>query len=322
MNTTYCNGVLRPIPFTADLRSLYITLCIVNGFFSVIITVTNALIVLSMHKAASIRGSPSFLLIFTLALSDLGVGLIAEPLYIAARVAELQNSTGMFCPLSVAYNVAVVCLSGFSFLIITAISFDRFLAICLCMKYRSTVTRKRTTTAAVILMVIASLWAVSVAFSLTLTFYLSLFIMPSCIFVTTFNYLNISRMLKKQGKKFHEMGTENNQEIRIQKDAVDFDRYKHILNTVMFIYVAFLVSYLPYFSYLIARRLLGDTLVIHTARHVTASIIFLNSCLNPAFYFWRIPEIRKAVIRLVQRNSFNSVTEGKSATLRQLKPVM
>ena len=302
MNETFCGGVVQPIQLTDELRSTYIALCAVNAVLSIVGTIANVAIILAIRRTSSV-GSPSLVLIITLAVSDLGVGLVAQPLYIAARVAELSSSSDNYCSLSIAYRVAVVCLSGLSFLIMTAISFDRFLAICLCMEYRAKVTRKRTIAAVILLVTVAAIWAITVVFSPTTPYYLSLFLMPFCILITSLNYLNIHRMLKQQQRQLRKLEHIDMEQRESQRQTLYIDRYKAILNTMMFIYAAFLLCYLPYLCYLFAVSSLGQTLGTLRARHVTATIIFLNSCLNPALYFWRIPEIRQTVKHIIHWNN-------------------
>ena len=300
--SSFCHDLVELMKFTDELRSLYLVLYVVNALSSAVSTITNIMVILAVQRTASLR-SPSFIMIFTLAITDLGVGLIVQPLYIAARIAETGDSKDEYCLLSMAYRVAVVCLSGLSFFIMTLISIDRFLAIHLCMKYRLIVTTKRTILVSLLLGIVAAVWALTVVFSPKSPYILSMFVVPVCLVTTSFNYLNINRILKKQQNKFQFNSTSialssSSGGTRMETVNTSNGRYRRVLQTMIYVYIAFVVCYLPYLCYLFALLSVGQSVSVQRARHLTATIIFLKSSISPALYFWRIANIRKAVWKL------------------------
>ncbi|KAJ7392465.1 hypothetical protein OS493_012130 [Desmophyllum pertusum] len=60
----------------------YIFSCVLNAVFSITATVANLLVLAAIRRTPSLH-SPSNTLLFGLALSDLGVGLIVHPLFFA-----------------------------------------------------------------------------------------------------------------------------------------------------------------------------------------------------------------------------------------------
>ena len=64
-------------------------------------------------------------------------------MYIAQIIAQLNKKADLFCNFGTAYLLISVCLGVLSFFTVTAISVDRFLAVYLANKYRSTVTMKK-----------------------------------------------------------------------------------------------------------------------------------------------------------------------------------
>lgn len=304
MISSFCENV-RLTTFTEELFPLYDVLYLINAVSSAISITTNLMVILAIFNCNSLR-SPSFIMIFTLGVTDFGVGSIVQPLYIALRLAETNTGeSGEHCYLAVVYTVAVISLSGLSFFIMTLISIDRFLAICLCMKYKLVVTTKRTIAVTIVLAMTALAWSVLVIFSKKSRYVFSMFLMPACLFITSFNYLNIIRILKKQQKKFRNFSTSASTavtatELQVEQTRNKFNgRYKRVLYTMIFIYIAFVLSYLPYLCYLFAVYSMGPSVPIIQARHITATIIFLRSSVSPLLYFWRIKNIRKAIWKLL-----------------------
>ena len=95
----------------------------------------------------------------SLAVSDLGVGLLVQPFYIGLLIKWLQrgNSTDATCS---TFFVIISFLSAASFLGVVALSGDRFLAVHLHLRYQELVTRKR------VVVVVISIWVLSAFFSL------------------------------------------------------------------------------------------------------------------------------------------------------------
>ena len=84
-----------------------ISTCILNVLFGVVTFVANSSILLAITKKNRDRHTSSFVLLGRLATSDLLVGLICQPLFVASKIAELQTS---FTTLDVRWNCQKVCL--------------------------------------------------------------------------------------------------------------------------------------------------------------------------------------------------------------------
>ena len=114
-----------------------------------------------MHKEFSLN-APSKLLFRTLAITDLCVGIILEPLFVTAWMSTV-NERWNIC--SFAYDAALLTgyiLCSVSLLTVTAISVDRLLALFLGLRYRQVITLRRTyVTVTVFLLIItfSSIWS-------------------------------------------------------------------------------------------------------------------------------------------------------------------
>jgi len=116
-----------------------------NIFLAITAFIGNLLIFVAPHKVFSIH-PPTKLFFRCLAVTDLGVGLIVQPLHVTiiSRTSPLikMNVHSVFY-VHRAMQVCSWCLCGVSLLTSTAISVDRLLALLLGLRYRHVVTLRR-----------------------------------------------------------------------------------------------------------------------------------------------------------------------------------
>ena len=111
-----------------------------NIFLAITASIGNVLIFIALHKVSSIH-PPTKLFIRCLAVTDLGVGLIVQPLYVTTITSSLikMNICDVFY-VRRALHTSSWCLCGVSLLTSTAVSVDRLLALLLGLRYRHVVT--------------------------------------------------------------------------------------------------------------------------------------------------------------------------------------
>ena len=76
----------------ADLRSTYIANCVFNNFLSYTAIMLNIVTIHAIRKTSSLPSSLKTLLL-SLAVSDVGVGLLGQPFYTSFLVKLLQKHT-------------------------------------------------------------------------------------------------------------------------------------------------------------------------------------------------------------------------------------
>ena len=103
----------------------YIFTCVVNAAFSVIATLCNLLVLVAIYRAPSLH-TPSGTLLFGLALSDLGVGLIVHPLFFSQILAKVIRNKPLFCEAGISVEITANALCIVSLLTVTAVSLDRY----------------------------------------------------------------------------------------------------------------------------------------------------------------------------------------------------
>ena len=130
--------------FNCDIHNKITGLAVsaVKILLSVIVILGNTLILVALHKENSLH-PPSKLLLRCLAISDLCVGLVSEPLAVIFWMSTIYKRWNFCRHIFVSLIVTGYSLCGMSLLIMTAISVDRLLALSLRVKYRQVVTLKR-----------------------------------------------------------------------------------------------------------------------------------------------------------------------------------
>ena len=114
-----------------------------NIFLSIVASLGNVLILVALHKVTSIH-PPTKLLFRCLAVTDLCVGFIVQPLHV---MIIMDDVTKINCTISgFVFELKETFSFGFcrlSIAVSTAISVDRLLALMLGLRYRQVVTLRR-----------------------------------------------------------------------------------------------------------------------------------------------------------------------------------
>ena len=272
--------------------------CVVNGVFSVVATVFNLVVLYALCKASSLH-STSKALLFSLALSDLGVGVIVQPLFVAYRWAQIDGILPDFCTVGIVSHIEGSHFSAVSFLTITAISMDRLLALVLRLQYHSVVTFRRVLVTLVGIWTLGAVWASSWTrnqerYSLT-----SIIYMPICFAVTFFAYLKIYFALRKRALAIRrQVGPTRSKNAANNRSL---SRFEKSVSSMFYLFCAFVVSFLPYLCHKIAVNFLGWRTSTSILFSFDLTLVYLNSSLNPLIYCWRITEIKQIVSRILCR---------------------
>ena len=247
--------------------------------------------------------TPSYVLLCTLAISDLGMGVVGQPLFTALRIFEMKGQHQVYCKLAAVYFSTASFLLWLSCFTIVAISVDRFLAVYLCQRYRGIITVNR--------VILSVIFTFLIAVSITFTYIIDMKVyfglinaaIPVCLVLTALNYFKINRILRRHQALINSQGLRQNVSTDFPRatSAFNFVRYEKSLRTVLYVYCVFLMCYLPYWSFSVVIMFLGRTSAVHAAYIITTTIVLANSSLNPVLYYWRIAELRQAMKKLYRK---------------------
>lgn len=272
-------------------QTLVIANCVLNGPLILISIIGNALLFGTIARTPSIR-STSLTMLCSLAVSDLLVGFIAQPLFIAS---ELTRD-----PFVEKLSEMMGCaLCGVSLCTMTAMSVDRFLAIHYPMRYQSaTVAKPRIVYAS-----IAAIWIVNVS-SLGLYFWnwTTYFIIMAvgvcfCLLISTYSYIKIYRIVRR-----HQVQIRSQEQAAAQRcNGPQNFRMKRVKRTAINTFIFYVAMALCYVPILISLSLSSISFENWTKTwHFADTVVFLNSSINPLLYCWRLGDLRAAIAKTVK----------------------
>jgi len=240
-------------------------------------------------------------LLLSLAVSDVGVGLLGQPVYISLLVIWLQqNDPG--CNTYRGFDIVMRLGALASFFGVMAVSVDRFLAIHLHLRYQELVTHKR------VVAVVILIWVLSLLLSLTILwvpFYVSSGLLITLgvvgLLVTAVVYIRIYFAVQRHKNQIHVL--------QVQQAAGN-DEIANLANVVksafgiFYVFLLFLICYLPYVIVMVVYQISGLSIPIKKVFLFSWTLAFLNSSLNPVIYCWKMRHIRHAVIDILQNMSW------------------
>ena len=269
----------------------YLTLCILNANFSYTATILNIVTIYPIMKTPSLSKNFKTLLL-SLAVSDLGVGLLAQPMFAAHIMDSKQNNETMNNDnaIYIAFRTPTNIFIPASLFSVTALCADSYLAIYLHLRYQELVTYKRVTIA------VTSIWLFS-----ALTPLFSLWIPRNIMFVyyviknlcciMTATALSVKL---KQTRRRHITQIQIPQEAQSQVESVQRNMKSAMAS--LYVYLVFIVCYLPNICVLITIASISEPRnYLQHLRLYTVTLMFLNSTLNPLIYCWKMKQIRKTV---------------------------
>ena len=304
MQKSFCELALDYFPKTSQVGNLYttnISNCVLNSFLCYTTIMLNIVRIHAIRKTPSLPKNLKTLLL-SLAVSDVGVGFLVEPVYISLLVKWLQKMIPN-CSTYKTFPIIGSLFATASFLCVVAVSVDRFLAIHLHLRYLELVTHKR------VVAVVISIWVFSVFFSF-LMFWVPLNILSLIISITgvvvlvltTMIYLRIYLTVKRHKNQIQ---VQQVQQVAYEGEIVILSRLTKSAVAVFYVYLVFLVCYIPYFIFLAAPTMNGPSIVLKRFSLFSFTLVYLNSSLNPVIYCWKMRHIRHAVLNILRNMSWN-----------------
>lgn len=284
-NSTHYYPAAQEIP-----KAVYIFACVVSVILSVSSTFGNTMILLALRKCQSLH-PPSKALLSSLALTDLFVGLIALPLFIAYYLMIILEVPSYYCVVAITYARTSTFIAGVSLETITTIAIDRYLAFHLCLRYRELVTFRRVAGILVIEWITAAVWSGIWFWSAAINMWTGAVGLFSCYLITSLCYYKIRRGLRRH---FAEM----RRNVYSCESTTDFSvaQYKKSVNSMLWIYGLLIVCYMPHLTSLVVILITGLSNSSRFALHFSGLAVFVNSSLNPLLYCWKMKEIKQIVI--------------------------
>ena len=282
----------------------YLALCVFNAYLSYTATMLNIVAIYAIRKTLSLPKNLKTLLL-SLAVSDLGVGLLAQPMYVVYIMDSQQNNATNDTN-NVIYLAFLIPVNLFIFASlfgVTALCADRFLAIYLHLRYQELVTYKR------VAAVVVSIWVISALISLIRFFipknimYVSfVIIISACIVTATSLSVKLYLTLRRHINQIQVPQVAQND----QGESVQRKRKSAMAS--LYVYLVFIVCYLPNDCVLIIIATNSEPRIdVNHLEFYTLTLLFLNSTVNPLIYCWKMKRIQHTIVGTL-RNLFSSPT--------------
>ena len=306
-STEYENSTTATQVTSWNARSTsFASLAGLNIFLAITASLGNALILIALHKVTSIY-PPTKLLFRCLAVTDLLVGLISQPLYVTTFFPEFTTWN---------VNATILHTDEFFFRLLTAVSLltsasisvDRLLALLLGLRYRHTVTLRRVWVVILCFWLISALQATSGIILckhpklLEIVFWIFCALLTLSLLVSVFSYAKIFKTLRYRQVQVHG-NSQQGQRPNGGGNQLNIARYKKTVYSIAWVQLALLICYFPY--NLLGFLRLFDKVSYSTEMYILwesfVTLLYLNSSLNPALYCWRIRHVKQEVKNMIRK---------------------
>ena len=283
--------------------------CVVNSFLSYATVMLNIVLIFALRRTSSLPKTLKAL-ILSVAVSDIGVGLLVQPLYIARLLMEIKNTNHHWNETYKDVDRTIGRTLGYvSFFGVTTISVDRFLAIHLHLKHQDLLTYQEIVTYKRVVATVILSWLLGASLALTgvLSSSKNIFNLAGvsvglvCLLTMGLIYFKISIAVRRHTVQVHAQPAQavaSNEENRSI-----FERLKKTTVGTFYVYLLFLACHLP-----IAIVILTGRKTNKKRQHFkiyAQTLLYLSTSLVPLVYCWKFRHIRCAVKNIL-RNTFAS----------------
>ena len=284
-----------------DFRPALVANCVFNSFLSYTTIILNIVTIHAIRKT-TLLPKPLRTLLLSLAASDVGVGLLVQPLYISTLVSRLKQKR-IDCIFHKGLLAIITFFCTSSLLNAVTISVDRFLAVHLHLRYQERVTHKR------VIAAVISIWLLSAIISSSVFWnplrvslrVIELVVVTVCLILVVNVYWRIYIVLKRHKNQIQSLQIQEVQQEVQNGDLSNFLRLRKSALGTFYVCIVFLICYLPWYilSFLLLARFLSP-ISFYEALHYTMTLVFLNSTLNPVIYCWKMGAIRRTLMDIMR----------------------
>ena len=257
----------------------------------------NALVMIAVKTKRRLQTHPNILLA-CLALTDLMVGLVAQPLFTTMTIFLLQGKDHEFCDVHWAHGVSLLIFSFATICHLLLISGERYLAIKHTFTHATVVTKARLILSSVVSWIAAMVF-LFVIWYLTIFFFICIAIVLSSIVLLHIFVYKEARLHEKQILS---------QQVSMEARA-KFKQEMRVLKLTSIILVTLFICFLSPLIFLFVSWLHFPPHVKALVRHFSLVPVIINSVINPVIYSARKKEFRVSFVELLLRKSLQDAEE-------------
>ena len=284
-----------------DFRPVLVANCVLNSFLSYTTIILNIVTIHAIRKTALLP-KPLRTLLLSLAASDVGVGLLAQPLYISSLVCSLKRKR-IDCISDEGLLAVIIFFCTSSLFSVVTISLDRFLAVHLHLRYQELVTHKR------VIAAVISIWLLSAIISSSVFWnplrvslrVIELVVVTVCLILVVIVYWRIYIVLKRHKNQIQSLQIQEVQQGVQNGDLSNFLKLRKSALGTFYVCILFFICYLPFYILSFIRLAYPLSLIsFYEASLYTTTLFFLNSSLNPVIYCWKMGPIRRTLMDVMR----------------------
>lgn len=307
MTQTRCSRTNQLMTSDANFNFTLVALTAGNIPLSMAASFGNILILVALRKDCSLH-PPSRLLFRCLALTDLFVGIVSQPLFVVYLLSLFNKQWMLSCFIEAFQHVAGAVLVGLSLCTLTVITIDRLLALLLRLRYRTVVTVSRVRKLMLFVLILnvavamTSIWKEKLFFTLLFTF---LFIFG---IITTCCYLKMYLTFRRQSRIHVELRRAKEE----TNSSLNMGRFKKTVSTILWVQGALILCFFPFGVTKAVSNIATNNSFLLRGELWTVTLVYCNSSLNPVLYCWRVPQIREAVREAIKKVCRQHAHESES----------
>ena len=256
---------------------------VINAVLFPFAVIANVFIIFVISRKRSLQ-TPSNVLLACLAISDLFVGLVVQPSYVAFRL--LENANGFVpCAVRMLYSMGFYMCYGVSFMTLCAISCERLLTLMYPLRYQEFLGGERVLKTAVFI------WLVNIVLTLLQWAHndipkgIHLCLWLVSLFIAVVAHCRIIPIIirhQRQINQYHSITSQRQMQIKL---AIN-------IASIVAIYFAF---NLPVLLITKLHQIVFRRIDSYNFYSWAETAVFLNTSVNPLVCIWRVKAIRNAI---------------------------
>ena len=266
---------------------------IINIVTAPLAVIVNVLVATAIFSSSRLR-TPFNLLIAYLALSDVLVGLTAQPGYISYRLMENQHRS-VHCFVRIIYNAAFYVCFGVSFMTLSAVSYERLVAVRLRVRYNTFFSSKR------VVKYMLGIWSVNILLAAlqwaTITEKAArgthLILWLICLLVAIATQIAIF-VIVRWNRRLFQVQLQVAENLHRQREA-------KLAKSLSVIVAVYLILNFPVLFVTFSNSILRLDLKTYNHYSWTETLAFLNSCSNPFIICWKNGQVRQRITDLLKK---------------------
>ena len=276
--------------FTTATKHSYILAIIINSTTCPCTVLLNILVIIAVTRTRRLQNSTNIVLA-CLAVTDALNGLLLQPSFVIWKAFQL-NAIDNQCLVRTIHNWLFALISLVSLLHLTLVTAERLIAIRFSLRYLSIVTSRKILTAVGIIWIFGLLIRVGLDLASGAAMErFFVFVVVSCILFILVTYAILIREIIR-----HHQAIQTQQQSQEERER--FSREKRIFKTMVFVFGALLISFVPMALAVAFRPRTGYSGLYDVLLPWARTFAMLNSFFNPLIYCWRQKEMRNAVFRI------------------------